>query len=453
MALITCPECDKEISDTVKDCPHCGYRLKKMKQKKERKPIPKWIIAVGISVISLFVIVGILIYAVQLSDEEQKQVDLINTKIAKRISYDISTDSLSKLSGYMKEYDSVSAEYDELTWKQKFRVADYKKIDEKKEETQNRIQEIEKSQVDAVIKSIDDIGEVSLYKEKSILVAEDKYNALTKELKKRVTNADQIEKAKDRYYTLSVDDTISKINSIGKVTLSDNGYSKINDARNAYDDLPVAYREKVSNYSNLLTKEKEYDKLNVKRIRLEDARSELKRGNLNKANKLLKKLPNSFSYNGTKASVLKKRLKKNRKWMSLCGRWETTGGQMRVTQTSKDYGDSTWWYHDFKKGDYSISIRCSINDDGTVKVLIDGGVPVYTSYSTISEGVDDDIKSIVTSKKMSGMGTVRINNYTTLTLSKSGITVSYKKVTTNEDVYFNYTYSTKMILHKKTAKY
>lgn len=29
MALINCPECNKEISDTTKSCPNCGYRFKK----------------------------------------------------------------------------------------------------------------------------------------------------------------------------------------------------------------------------------------------------------------------------------------------------------------------------------------------------------------------------------------------------------------------------------------
>ncbi len=37
MALINCPECNKEISDTVKKCPGCGYRLKKKKEKKASK--------------------------------------------------------------------------------------------------------------------------------------------------------------------------------------------------------------------------------------------------------------------------------------------------------------------------------------------------------------------------------------------------------------------------------
>lgn len=28
MALIKCPECDKDVSDFAEICPHCGYRLK-----------------------------------------------------------------------------------------------------------------------------------------------------------------------------------------------------------------------------------------------------------------------------------------------------------------------------------------------------------------------------------------------------------------------------------------
>ena len=31
MTLIRCPECNKEISDTVKTCIHCGYKIKGIK--------------------------------------------------------------------------------------------------------------------------------------------------------------------------------------------------------------------------------------------------------------------------------------------------------------------------------------------------------------------------------------------------------------------------------------
>ena len=36
MALIKCPECSKEISDTVKKCPNCGYKLKLRREDKSQ---------------------------------------------------------------------------------------------------------------------------------------------------------------------------------------------------------------------------------------------------------------------------------------------------------------------------------------------------------------------------------------------------------------------------------
>ena len=51
MALIKCPECGKEISDTVKKCPNCGYR-------KKTKFNNKVFIAGG-AIIALALIVGV----------------------------------------------------------------------------------------------------------------------------------------------------------------------------------------------------------------------------------------------------------------------------------------------------------------------------------------------------------------------------------------------------------
>ena len=35
MALINCPECNKSVSDTAKECPNCGFDIKKyVKQQK-----------------------------------------------------------------------------------------------------------------------------------------------------------------------------------------------------------------------------------------------------------------------------------------------------------------------------------------------------------------------------------------------------------------------------------
>ena len=46
MALIRCPECNKEISDTAISCPHCGYILKPNtnKSSKKRKGCFTWIL-------------------------------------------------------------------------------------------------------------------------------------------------------------------------------------------------------------------------------------------------------------------------------------------------------------------------------------------------------------------------------------------------------------------------
>lgn len=53
MALIKCPECNKEVSDTVKKCPHCGYKISN-KSKKDRKII---ILIIAIAIIVIICII------------------------------------------------------------------------------------------------------------------------------------------------------------------------------------------------------------------------------------------------------------------------------------------------------------------------------------------------------------------------------------------------------------
>ena len=53
MALIKCKECGKEISDSVKSCPHCGYVYKKTKEMTTMKVV-RIIIIVALVGIALF---------------------------------------------------------------------------------------------------------------------------------------------------------------------------------------------------------------------------------------------------------------------------------------------------------------------------------------------------------------------------------------------------------------
>jgi hypothetical protein len=52
MALINCPECKKEVSDTIQNCIHCGYQIK------QHRRIPK---KKDNSILIMLVIVGILL--------------------------------------------------------------------------------------------------------------------------------------------------------------------------------------------------------------------------------------------------------------------------------------------------------------------------------------------------------------------------------------------------------
>lgn len=73
MALVKCPECGKEISDTSKRCPHCGYR--------EKKKINKKVFLIGGIIIALLITFGIVFSFINrekpLTELEQKAVDCV----------------------------------------------------------------------------------------------------------------------------------------------------------------------------------------------------------------------------------------------------------------------------------------------------------------------------------------------------------------------------------------
>lgn len=59
MALIKCPECGKEISDTSKTCIHCGYKIEKeINTKPQARRRKKWLIPVIIGGIVLTLLVA-----------------------------------------------------------------------------------------------------------------------------------------------------------------------------------------------------------------------------------------------------------------------------------------------------------------------------------------------------------------------------------------------------------
>ena len=78
MALIKCPECGKEISDTCQQCIHCGYSLSEKKSKNKettliyRERMDKTLIMIELilGIIFVPVIAGIFIILIAIHDNE-----------------------------------------------------------------------------------------------------------------------------------------------------------------------------------------------------------------------------------------------------------------------------------------------------------------------------------------------------------------------------------------------
>lgn len=95
MALIMCPECGKEVSDKVKNCPHCGYPF----SEKEHQEIEQDVVAsteeptkkkksiIYLAVI-VVVIVGIVagIFVMKMSAEKQERAEYISNLSLVRIT-------------------------------------------------------------------------------------------------------------------------------------------------------------------------------------------------------------------------------------------------------------------------------------------------------------------------------------------------------------------------------
>lgn len=184
---------------------------------------------------------------------------------------------------------------------------------------------------------------------------------------------------------------------------------------------------------------------------LYSARDSFNEGKLNTAKETLEKLPKDYSHDGISVSDLLDKINSSDKWAAICGKWTSTGGQMRSTQDGSYY--DYWWYYDFKQGDVNIEIKCIPQSDGSAKVTVTGKIPVYTSYSSIGSLVDQENKSINVTKLMSNYGTMAVDDYTSVTIKENSISINYKKTDRSKDVYFKYIYKTDVTFGKRTTAY
>lgn len=308
MALMKCPECGKEISDTVKKCPKCGMRIKK-RMSDRFKPIEKKKIVIPIIII--VVIIGTVIgihTLLSLNPTEQAEVVTLNNTISENLKVDIEKQTKTELILYREKCVEVEKEYQKLEWKQKRTVDNYMTLENRVEEVNKRITQLNSDEVNNVISLIDAIGDVSLESKETIEKAKKAYEELNEQQKEDVTNYEKIIGCEERYEEICVSHTIDLIKAIGKVTLENDAYTQIKNAEDSYTGLSTEEKNKVTNYDVLKGKRARYDELNRYKVLLEEAQDSIKSGELNAANRKVKKIPSSFKYKGIKASSLKRKL-------------------------------------------------------------------------------------------------------------------------------------------------
>lgn len=85
MALITCPECKKKISDTASNCPNCGYQLtpeKVSKIKKEEQQVQK---GCAIGCLSIIAVISVLFAIIFFSSSDSPTSDESSTSSTRAI--------------------------------------------------------------------------------------------------------------------------------------------------------------------------------------------------------------------------------------------------------------------------------------------------------------------------------------------------------------------------------
>ena len=140
-----------------------------------------------------------------------------------------------------------------------------------------------------------------------------------------------------------------------------------------YDDAK-AYFEISSGYEDS-------DEM-ILNCRLMLAEEEYDKGNLNSARDAFLELPEDLVYNDISVSERLATLEEYSEYVDLCGRWESTSG----TMTSARYMTytSSGWTLDIEDN-YYITIRCVIEDDGSITIKGSISYDVFNGYSSVRD--------------------------------------------------------------------
>lgn len=267
MALIKCPECSKEISDTVKKCPNCGYKLKLRREDKSQFELLKNFNWWKILLITFIVVVvasgGITFYfymnspvrkaqnylkegdikqAQAIFDDEIKSDNKLSAKFEKGLE-----DVLSSAVG---DYAKDSAKYDAYVSLKDFVAANYKNYDVVSYEKQ--IKEIKASKT-----SYDEANKAQSDKKYSVAVS--KYQKVIE----TDSNYADAQKQIDQCKTAHKESVLNEINK--QISASEPSYKDV-EGSIKYIDYLENDGDLTAKLTELKVKVKDYEVLNAEEL-------------------------------------------------------------------------------------------------------------------------------------------------------------------------------------------
>lgn len=235
---IFCPECNSPVEISDSECPHCGFALKKQIKLSSLKP-PKIskknkIIMVVIAILLSAAFAGY--NAIALTDVESKHVSSLETSI----------DKLSITSSKTQIQQLVS-KYEGLSSKEKFHVSNKRALFD----IYNTRSEQDINEVVNLISGLN-LEHITLDNQKDVDNILSAYEKLTDAEKSKVSNFNNLEKAKLQIDQLLVTNVINSINSLPNVdSITLDNQSDIQSAQKLYNSLDKDLKNQVTNITKL----------------------------------------------------------------------------------------------------------------------------------------------------------------------------------------------------------
>lgn len=233
-------------------------------------------------------------------------------------------------------------------------------------------------------------------------------------------------------------------------------------------DSEEKYKESTYKYAGQQIEAKDYEKAKIAYAQIKEyedsaeminacdlmlAKAEIQNGNLGIALNILQKLPEAYSYSDIEVSELLSKLNNNSQWVAVCGKWKSTNGLAETNSYHRRTGDDMGeWTHTIETNDYTLDIRCSINNDETITVSGSGTIFEFTDWSTIQIGLKYNVNKPISFSKTidaSSFGKViEMNENIAVTFLDDKVVLKYVVNDNNSTAYFTYRYETN-ITYKK----